>query len=275
MGNRLEGKVAIVTGGTRGIGKGIATAFVNEGAKVLFTGRDHTVGAALEAELGKNTRFVPVDVAKESEVAAMVQATVDHFGGVDCLVSNAGGGISAGAVTDMITEKFWECFDVNVGSVAYGMKHAAPEMAKRGGGSIINISSIAATRAEFGNYAYCGAKAAVSQLSRFAAMNLAPQKIRVNVISPGPVVTAIFGRSAGGAEAAESKMENIAAVFEDLTPLRLAGRPDDIAQGAVYFASDDSKYVTGQNLVIDGGITNSRPVEEFQAMWGRIRQAAV
>src|SRR5436190_12293479 len=98
MGSRLEGKVAIVTGGTRGIGKGIATAFINEGAKVLFTGRDRTAGAALEAELGKNTRFLPVDVANENEIAAMVKATIDHFGGLDCLVSNAGGGMNAGAV---------------------------------------------------------------------------------------------------------------------------------------------------------------------------------
>lgn len=275
MGKRLEAKVAIVTGGTRGIGRGITTAFVKEGAKVLFTGRDRTLGEALEAELGKSARFMPVDVAKESEIAAMVKATADHFGGLDCLVSNAGGGIPTGAVTDMITDKFWESFHVHVGSVAYGMKHAAPEMAKRGGGSIINISSIAATRVEYGTYAYCGAKAAVSQLSRFAAMNLAPQKIRVNIISPGPVVTAIFGRSSGGAEAAESKMENIAEVFEDLTPLHLAGRPVDIAHGAVYFASDDSRYITGQELVIDGGITNSRPVEEAQVVWGRIRDAAV
>src|SRR6185436_12183413 len=103
--------------------------------------------------LGKSTRFLPVDVAKENEIAAMVKATIDHFGGLDCLVSNAGGGLSAGAVTDTNTEKLWENFHVHVGSVVYGMKHAAPEMAKRGGGSIINISSIAASRVEFGNYA--------------------------------------------------------------------------------------------------------------------------
>ena len=274
MGNRLEGKVAIVTGGTRGIGKGIATAFVAEGAKVVFTGRDLTAGAALEEELGKNARFVPVDVAKEIEVAKMVKVTTDYYGGLNCLVSNAGGGLSAGAVTDMNTDKFWENFHVNVGGVVYGMKHAATEMAKRGGGSIINISSIAASRVEFGNFAYCGAKAAVSQLSKFAAMNLAPHDIRVNVISPGPVVTAIFGRSSVGAEAAENRMENIATVFEDLTPLHMAGRPDDIAHAAVYLAGDDSKYVTGQELVIDGGITNSRPAEEVAALWGRIAHAA-
>ena len=107
MGNRLEGKVAIVTGGTRGIGKGIATAFVTEGAKVVFTGRDLTAGAALEDELGKNARFMPVNVAKEIEVAKMVKATSDYFGGLNCLVSNAGGGLHAGAVTDMNTDKFW------------------------------------------------------------------------------------------------------------------------------------------------------------------------
>jgi len=163
----------------------------------------------------------------------------------------------------MITEKFWESFHVNVASVPYGMKHVAPEMAKRS--STINISSIAAS-SEFGNFAYCGAKAAVSHVPKFAAMNLAPQKIWVNIISPRPVVTALFGRASGGAESAESKMENIAAVFEDLTPLHLTGRPGDIAHGAVYFASDDSKYVTGQNLVIDGGITNSRRAKEAQPM---------
>jgi len=275
MGSKLEGKVAIVTGATRGIGQGIARAFVTEGAKVLFTGRDLGLGKALEAELGKNTRFMAVDVAKESEIAAMVTATVEHFGGLDCLVSNAGGGIPAGAILDMNTEKFWESFHVHVGSVAYGMKHAAPALEKRGGGSIINISSIAASNVEAGGFAYCGAKAAVSQQSKWAAMHLAPKKIRVNIISPGPIVTAIFGRGNVSVEEAEKKKGNIVSVFKEITPLHMAGEPDDIAQGAVYLASDGAKYVTGQNLIIDGGFSNSRPAEAVAELWGRIRQAAM
>ena len=276
MGNRLDGKVAIVTGATRGIGQGIARAFVGEGARVLFTGRDHGLGAAQEAELGKSTRFMPVDVAKEDEIAAMVAAAVEHFGGLDCLVSNAGGAIVAGGLVDMISDKFWESFHVHVGSVAYGMKHAAPEIAKRGGGSIINISSIAGNGAGFSGFAYSGAKAASTQLSKWAAMNLAPQKIRVNTISPGPILTSIFGRAGGSApEAAEAKLAKVAAVFEEITPLHLAGKPEDVANGAIYLASDESKYVTGHDLVIDGGILNSRPVEEVTAMMAKIRTAAV
>jgi NAD(P)-dependent dehydrogenase (short-subunit alcohol dehydrogenase family) len=274
MGNRLEGKVAIVTGATRGIGKGVASAFVGEGAKVLFTGRDRERGEALEAELGKNTRFLPVDVANESEIAAMVSAAVNQFGGLDCLVSNAGEGFPSGAVTDLVTDKFWQSFHVLVGSIAYGMKYAAPEIGRRGGGSIVNISSIAASGAGFGGYAYSGAKAAMLQLSKWAAMNLAPQKVRVNTISPGPVLTAIFGRSAtGDATAAEARLEKLVAVFEEITPLHLAGKPEDIAHAAVFLASEESRYVTGQDLVVDGGILNSRPVEEVGAIWERIRIA--
>jgi NAD(P)-dependent dehydrogenase (short-subunit alcohol dehydrogenase family) len=271
---QLEGKVAIVTGGTRGIGEAIAKAFVEEGAKVLFTGRDQLRGKAVQAALGENAFFMPVDVASETEIAAMVGKAVEYFGGVDCLVSNAGGAVPAGALLDMNTDKFWESFHIHVGSVAYGMKHAAPAMAKRGGGSIINVSSIAGSDVECGGFAYCGAKAAVTQLSKWAAMDLASKKIRVNVISPGPIVTSIFGRATAGAEAAERKKSNIVSVFQELTPLGMAGAPEDIASGAVYLAGDGAKYVTGQNLIIDGGISNSRPAEHVQEMWKRIRGAA-
>jgi NAD(P)-dependent dehydrogenase (short-subunit alcohol dehydrogenase family) len=192
------------------------------------------------------------------------------------LVSNAGGGIAAGAVTDLITDKFWETFHVLVGGVAYGMKYAAPEMAKRGGGSIINISSIGATAAGYGGYAYSGAKAGMLQLSKWAAMNLAPTRVRVNVISPGPILTAIFARG-GGADpsSAESAMTKLAAVFEDITPLHLAGKPEGIGHAAVFLASDESRYVTGHNLVVDGGISNSQTAEDNAAVWTRIRGAVM
>jgi NAD(P)-dependent dehydrogenase (short-subunit alcohol dehydrogenase family) len=278
MSNRLEGKVAIVTGATRGIGTGITSAFLREGAQILFTGRDRERGASLEKEFGPNASFMKVDVDQESEIEEMVSTAVDRFGGLDCLVSNAGEGLPSGGVADLDTEKFWQSFHVLVGSIAYGMKHAAPRIAERGGGSIINISSVAGHAAGLGGYAYSGAKAAVLQLSKWAAMNLAPSHVRVNTISPGPVLTPIFGRTTGaGADAASGAvpMANLEKIFADVTPLHLAGVPEDIAHAAVYLASAESRYMTGQDLVLDGGMLNSKPVEEVDAMWERIRAAAV
>ena len=275
MTGRLSGKVAIVTGATRGIGQGIAAAFVREGAKVLFTGRDVARGREVESELGAATRFLAVDVTQESEMKTMVARTVELFGAVDCLVNNAGEGFQSGAVADLDSEKFWKTFHVLVGSVAYGMKHAAPEIAKRGGGTIVNISSIAASNAGVSGYSYSAAKAAMLQMSKWAAMDLAPRKIRVNAISPGPILTAIFGRGQlSSASAAEQRLGRVAKVFEELTPLHLAGEPTDIAEACVYFASDESRYVTGQDLTIDGGLTNGRSSEEMTEIWTRIRDAA-
>jgi len=275
MTGRLGGKVAIVTGATRGIGQGIAAAFVREGAKVLFTGRDTTRGQEVERELGSNVHFLAVDVTQESEMKAMVTKAVERFGAIDCLVNNAGEGFPGGAVADLDSEKFWMTFHVLVGSVAYGMKYAAPEIAKRGGGSIVNISSIAASNTGFSGYSYSAAKAAMLQMSKWAAMDLAPRKIRVNAISPGPILTAIFGRGRlSSAAAAEQRLGQVAKVFEELTPLHLAGEPTDIAEACVYFASEESRYVTGQDLTIDGGLTNGWSSEEMTEIWTRIRAAA-
>lgn len=175
MTGRLDGKVAIVTGATRGIGQSIAAAFVREGAKVLFTGRDVGRGGEVERELGGNGHFLAVDITQENEMKAMVAKAVELFGAVDCLVNNAGEGYQGGAVTDLDSEKFWKTFHVLVGSVAYGMKYAAPEIAKRGGGSIVNIASIAASNAGVSGYSYSAAKAAMLHMSKWAAMDLAPR----------------------------------------------------------------------------------------------------
>ena len=275
MTGRLTGKTAIVTGATRGIGHAIAAAFVREGAKVLFTGRDAERGREVERELAGNGHFFAVDVSKEDEMKAMVAKAVERFGAIDCLVNNAGEGYPAGAVTDLDSELFWKVFHVLVGSVAYGMKHAAPEIAKRGGGSIVNIASIAASNVGVSGYAYSAAKAAMLHMSKWAAMDLAPRKIRVNAISPGPILTAIFGRGAlTSAAAAEQRLEKVAKVFEELTPLHLAGEPTDIADACVYFASEEARYVTGQDLAIDGGVTNGWSAEEMTETWTRIRAAA-
>lgn len=205
----------------------------------------------------------------------MVARAVERFGGLDCLVNNAGEGYQGGAVADLDVEKFWKTFHVLVGSVAYGMKHAAPEIAKRGGGSIVNISSIAASNAGASGYSYSAAKAAMLHMSKWAAMDLAPRKIRVNAISPGPILTAIFGRAQlSSAGAAEQRLGQVAKVVEELTPLHLAGEPSDIAEACVYFATDESRYVTGQNLTIDGGMTNGWSSEEMTEVWTRIRAAA-
>jgi NAD(P)-dependent dehydrogenase (short-subunit alcohol dehydrogenase family) len=274
---RLDGKVAIVTGATSGIGEGIARQFVTDGASILFTGRNVDKGQQLAAELGPNSRFLVTHVEVESEIEQMIATTVDTFGQLDCLVSNAGGGQTPGAVMEIEADGLNYTFQVFVGSVVYGMKHAAPHM-KESGGSIINISSVAANHAGFGGYAYSGAKAAVTQMSKWAAMHLAPFKIRVNTISPGPVVTSIFTRTASGDQTATmdpQRTANLERIFEEITPLHIAGVPSDIAHAAVYFAADESRYVTGQDLEVDGGLGNSRPAEEVADLWQNLFASVV
>jgi NAD(P)-dependent dehydrogenase (short-subunit alcohol dehydrogenase family) len=229
----------------------------------------------MPASFGKPAHFLAVDVAQEDEMKAMVTKAVERFGGLNCLVNNAGEAFQGGAVADLDSDKFWKTFHVLVGSVAYGMKYAAPEIAKGGGGSIVNISSIAASHAGASGYSYSAAKAAMLHMSKWAAMDLAPRKIRVNAISPGPILTAIFGRAQlSSAAAAEQRLGRVAKVFEDLTQLHLAGQPSDIAESCVYFAADESRYVTGQDLTIDGGATNGWSAEEMTDVWTRIRSAA-
>ena len=250
----LDGKIAIVTGGTSGIGESIAKAFVSEGAKVVIAGRREEEGRALEKRLG--VRFVRADVANEADVKAMVDRTLEWFGRLDCLVNNAGIPSPMISITEIDTATIDQILAVNVRGVILGAKHAALAMLKAGSGSIINIGSVAGHRGGLSAHVYSASKGAVSAFTRSAAAELGEKGIRVNTISPGAIVTGIFGKNAG---LEGSKADQVAGVvkerFATIQPIPRAGLPDDIAEAAVFLASDGSGFVNGQDLVIDGGQT--------------------
>ncbi len=259
MPHRLDGKVALITGGTSGIGEATVELFVAEGARVLFTGRNADRGAAIEARLGDGACFFQADVTREAEIAASVQATVARFGRLDALFNNAGGGTKGGP-DDFTQADFDHAMSLLVGSALFGIKHAAPHMRAQGGGAIISNASIAAHRSHMGGYLYSIAKAAVVHASRMAAVQLGADRIRVNTISPGAIATPIFmGGSdvAAGMEAGkvQAKMDKLAGNLAKANALHTSGFPADIAWGALYLASGEGRFVTGHDLVIDGGMT--------------------
>jgi len=269
---RLDGKVCVITGGTSGIGLESVQLFVAEGARVAFCGRGVAAGQRIAAECGGDARcvFVAADVTDEAQVAAVIDAAVARWGRLDVLFNNAGGsppgkwgGIEgAGALAQ--TEAF---LSLNFLSVVAGIKHAAPHLARSGPhGSIINNSSIAALRPGFGAAPYAAAKAAIDAYGRSAAMELLPRGIRVNSVLPGATATPIFWSGSPGSargatlsardnEVRQAKVE--ANITNNVSPLRIgrAGTGRDIATAALFLASDDSVWMTGQCLVVDGGIT--------------------
>lgn len=251
----LDGKIAVVTGGTSGIGEGIAKAFVLEGAKVVITGRREEEGRALEKQIG--VRFVRADVAIEADVRAMVDKTVEWFGRVDCLVNNAGIPSPMTSITEIDVATIDQILAVNVRGVVLGIKHAAPVMIAQRSGSVINIGSVAAIRGGISAHIYSASKGAVQALTRSTAAELGEKGIRVNCISPGAIVTGIFGKNAG---LEGSKADRVTGVvkegFATIQPIPRAGLPDDIAQAAVFLASDGSGFVNGQDIVVDGGMTS-------------------
>jgi NAD(P)-dependent dehydrogenase (short-subunit alcohol dehydrogenase family) len=191
----LKGKVAIVTGATSGIGERIAELFAEEGAKVVAAGRREAEGAALEKRLGVS--FVRADVSHEADVKAMIDHTIARFGRVDCLVNNAGIPFPMISIVDIDVEGFDRVQAINVRGVMLGMKHVAPTMLAQGGGSIINIASMVGSRGGLSGHPYFASKGAVIALSRSVAAELGEKGIRVNSISPGAIVTGIFGKVAG------------------------------------------------------------------------------
>jgi NAD(P)-dependent dehydrogenase (short-subunit alcohol dehydrogenase family) len=256
MAGRLEGKVAVVTGGVSGIGLGTVELFVAEGAQVIAADIQDEKGRMLEQRFAGKLRYVHCDVTVEGDIAGAVGLAKSEFGGLDILFNNAGISDSMFTVLDIEAERWSWIFDVLVRGPALGIKHGAPLMLERGGGSIINTASIAALQAGWGPIAYSSAKAAVLHMSRVAAAQLSPQKIRVNAICPGLIATSIFGASFGlPREVADQMAARIVETAHTVQPIPKAGLPDDIAQAALYLASDASTFVTGTHIVVDGGIT--------------------
>jgi NAD(P)-dependent dehydrogenase (short-subunit alcohol dehydrogenase family) len=249
----LGGKIAIVTGGKSGIGEGIARAFVLEGAKVVIVGRREEEGRALEKQIG--VRFVRADVANEADVKAMIDKTVEWFGRLDCLVNNAGIPSPMISITETDAAAVDQVLAVNVRGVILGAKHAARVMLQTGSGSI-NIGSVAGHRGGLSAHVYTASKGAVSAFTRSAAAELGEKGIRVNCISPGVIVTGIFGKNAGLEGPKADKVAGLVKqTFATIQPISRAGMPDDIARAAVFLASDASSFVNGQDIVIDGGQT--------------------
>lgn len=258
MGDRLQGKVAVITGGTSGIGEATVRRFIEEGASVIFCGRSVDAGEALARELGDRCWFIRADVTIEDELAATIQAAVETFGRLDCLFNNAGAS-SRGSVETITAADFTATMNLLVGSVVFGMKHAAPIMKAQGSGAIINNSSVAALRADMGGYLYSGAKAAVTQLSMVAGAELGPSGITVNSISPGAIATPIFYGGSATARSLdpahdEAKMKKLVANLSRATILPRSGYPVDIANAAVFLASDEGSFINCHDLVVDGGM---------------------
>lgn len=248
MAGRLEGRVALITGGASGIGEGTVRRFVEEGAKCLIVDLQDERGSALAASLGDAAAYHRADVGVESDVAAAVAAAVAHFGRLDIMFNNAGILGAIGPVAEIDGSAWQRSIDVLLSSVFYGIKHAAQVMIPQGSGVILSTTSTAGLRAGLGPHVYTAAKHGVVGLTGSVATELGKYGIRVNAIAPGGTVSAMTSKlSAGDPDATEKAAQLIGA----RGPLRRAGTPLDIANAALYLASDEASFVTGHTLVVD------------------------
>ena len=251
---RLEGKVALITGGARGMGAAEAKLFSREGAKVVIADILEDEGPQTEAEInetGGDAIFIKLDVSRQSDWDAAIERTVEQFGKLDVIVNNAG--IASGFTIEETTVEHWDqIMDVNAKGVFLGTKAAIAQMLSQdGGGSIINISSVSGMIGQKGvSAAYNASKGAVRIFTKSAAVQYASDGIRVNSIHPGGTVTPMTQQVWQGSE-----IDDDGFVLAPEIPLGRAAKPEEIAYGALYLASDDSSYVTGAELVIDGGVT--------------------
>ena len=260
MSNRLEGKVALISGGTSGIGAATTELFVAEGAKVVITGRSDEKGSTLASELGDAAHFVKTDVSNEAEIKHSVDETLSKFGRIDVLFNNAGGP-TAGDVDNITSEQIDYGVHLLLSSVMLTTRYVIEPMTENGGGSIINNSSVAGLRYRQGNILYSALKAAVTHYSKMAGVDLGPRGIRVNAISPGAIATPIFWGGSARAntlsdEENERKMAKLQRNLSRATPTPRSGVANDIAEAVLFLASDAGSYVNCHDLVVDGGRTS-------------------
>ena len=264
MNRRLEGTVAIITGGGQGIGRGIALMFARQGARVAIASRTEQklerVRRELE-ELGAEVLAVPTDVGQEEQVKALIDATAENFGGLDVLVNNAGVGLGV-PVDEMDMAEYDRLMDTNLKGMYMGCRYGVPLMKERGGGAIINISSVHGVNGGPGNTTYAATKGGIIGCTRGLAAELAPFRIRANTISPGAIDIS-EDRERFLKRVRQEDREEFRHRFSErmpvghyyFQPLEMVGAPEDIAHCAVYLASKESRFVTGQNIVVDGGLT--------------------
>ena len=257
MANELAGKVAIVTGGSRGLGRGMVELFLEEGARVVIADVLGDEGRALASDLGGEVRFHQTDVSSRDAVQALVDFTVAEFGGLHAIVNNAGLSDNAfGSLLDADFDAFERVMAVNVKGVMLGTQIAARHMARHGGGSVINVSSISGIQAGFGFFNYRASKAAVVNFTQCAAIELGRDLIRVNCICPGNIPTPMGTFAAADEDGLQARIQ---AAVNDVRmgwqPLKRQGSPRDIAEAALFLAGDRSRQVSGQILSVDGAAT--------------------
>ena len=249
---RLAGKVAVVTGAASGFGAGIARCLAREGAQVLVADLDgagaERMAAEIDREFGRGAAAAQVDVAQSGPMKAMVLAAVDRFGGLDILVNNAGIPQRMGPMLEVGEEQFDRIFDVNVKSIYLAAIHGVPAMKARGGGAIVNMASTAALRPRPGLTWYNASKGAVVTMTKSMAVELAPEKIRVNALCPVAGRTPMLKEFMGGEETEEIRQKFLAGI-----PLGRFSTPEDLGMATVYLASDEAAFITGVCLEVDGG----------------------
>jgi NAD(P)-dependent dehydrogenase (short-subunit alcohol dehydrogenase family) len=245
---KLDNKVAVITGGNSGIGLATAKLFAQEGAKLTITGRNQDTLATAVAEIGHDTLGVVSDTANLKDIDALYEQVNHKFGKIDVLVVNAGVFIAA-PLADFTEEMFDQTSDINFKGAFFSVQKALPYL--NDGASVIITSSGVSTKGMATASAYAATKAAVRSLARGFSAELLDRKIRVNVLSPGPIETPIFGRSGASAE----QIEGMKGYMADITPIKRLGTADEMAKGFLYLASNDSEFMVGADLVLDGGFS--------------------
>lgn len=269
---RLAHKVAVVTGGASGIGEGTVRRFVEEGARVVIADIQEGPGTVLAAELGDSVCFVRTDVTEEDDIARAVDTAVSRFGQLDVMFNNAGIVGVVGRISETSTVNWDKTVSILMRGVFLGMKHATRVMIPKRSGVIISTSSSAGILGGLGPHCYTACKHAVIGLTKSVASEVAQHGIRVNAISPGNTATAMTSAVMTGDHTQLGKTEH---VISKSAPLGIAGLPIDIANAALYLASDESRYVTGHTLVVDSGETVMGPGRFHQQDPALLREASI